>query len=394
MGEARMKTTSRCRLGAASPFGLALPSGTPTASQLYAPRGVFLNDDWLVAADTGNHRILLWRGLPTRDGQPADVVLCQPDFFTEGANAGGRGPANGLHLPTGVAIHDGRLIVADAWNHRLLVWETVPIASDTPPDYAIGQPNIEAVEPNQWGEARADTFYWPFSFGFVGERFYVADTGNRRVLGWHGLPAPGQKADVILGQPDECSRNENRDGPVSAKSFRWPHAIAGNSNVLYVADAGNHRVLGWAGLPDSDRDADLVLGQKIFTTAIECPYTAQGQGPAAMRFPYCLALQGDTLAVADTANNRVLFWHDLPAIGAGIPADAVTGQVDFLHTGENHWKAVAPDTLCWPYGIAMHRQTLVVADSGNNRVTVWEIEEDQAPVTITEIPVAYALGDF
>jgi hypothetical protein len=387
-----MKTTSRCRLGAASPFGLALPSGTPTASQLYAPRGVFLNDDWLIAADTGNHRILLWSGMPTHDGQPADVVLCQPDFFTEGANAGGRGPANGLHLPTGLTIHDGKLIVADAWNHRLLVWETVPTVSDTPPDYAIGQPNIEAVEPNQGGDSRADTFYWPFSFGFVGDRFYVADTGNRRVLGWHGLPAPGQPADVILGQPDPHSRNENRDGPVSAKSFRWPHAIAGNSDVLYVADAGNHRVLGWTGLPDADRDADLVLGQKSFTTAIEWPYTAQG--PIAMRFPYCLALQGETLAVADTANNRVLFWHDLPPNGAGIPADAVTGQVDFQHTGENHWKAVAPDTLCWPYGIAIHGQTMAVADSGNNRVTLWDIEERPTSMALAATPAMHSIGDF
>lgn len=130
MGETRMKavfkTTARRRLGAESPFGLALPSGTPTAAQLYAPRGVFLNDDWLVVADSGDHRIVLWRGLPTQDGQPADVVLCQPDFFSEGAGAGGRGPSNGLHLPTGVAIHEGKLIVADAWHYHLLVWHTVP----------------------------------------------------------------------------------------------------------------------------------------------------------------------------------------------------------------------------------------------------------------------------
>ena len=369
-----MKSTARCRLGAESPFGLALPSGTPTASQLYAPRGVFLNDDWLVAADTGNHRILLWCGLPTAAGQPADIVLGQSGFFTEGANASGRGPSNGLRLPTGVTIHHGRLIVADAWNHRLLVWNTVPTASYTPPDFALGQPNLEAVEPNQGGDVRADTFYWPFSFGFVGDRFYVADTGNRRVLGWPGLPSPGQLPDIILGQPDAHSRNENRDGPVSACSFRWPHAIAGNRNVLYVADAGNHRVLGWSGPPETDRDADLVLGQKSFTTATEWPYVAQG--PIAMRFPYCLALQGDTLAVADTANNRVLFWDHLPSTGAGIPATAVTGQLDFDHTGENHWKAVAPDTLCWPYGIALHNKILAVADSGNNRITLWDIDTD------------------
>jgi hypothetical protein len=385
-----MKATAKCRLGAASPGGLALPAASPTPSQLYAPRGVFLDQDWLIVADSGNHRILLWHGLPVTDGQAADVVLGQPDFITEGAGARGRGPANGLHLPTGVAVHEGKLLVADAWHHRILVWETVPAVSDTPPDYALGQPNLEAVEPNQGGDARGDTLYWPYSFGFAGERFYIADTGNRRVLGWNRFPSPGQFPDVILGQSDDHTRGENRDGPVSTKSFRWPHAIAGNEDALYVADAGNHRVLGWDGRPDCDRDADLVLGQKSFTTAIEWPYTAQG--PVAMRFPYSLALQGDRLAVADTANNRVLFWNDLPRSGAGIAANEVIGQIDFLGNGENRWKSIQPDTLCWPYGLALFEETLVVADSGNNRVMLWNVEEELHAESVEEVSVPCTAG--
>ncbi len=135
-------------------------------------------------------------------------------------------------------------------------------------------------------------------------------------------------------------------------------------------------MLGWDGLPESDRDADLVLGQKDFTSAVEWPYATQG--PAAMRFPYSIALQYGMLAVADTANNRVLFWHNLPRRGAGVPANEVIGQVDFQGNGENRWKAVLPGTLCWPYGLALFQRTLVVADSGNNRVTLWEIEDTRS----------------
>jgi len=242
----------------------------------------------------------------------------------------------------------------------------------SPPDYALGQPDLSSIEPNQGGETRADTLYWPYGFGFAGDWFYVADTGNRRVLGWRGFPSPGQAPDIILGQAGAFGKDENRGGPVSARSFRWPHAIAGNRDALYVADAGNHRVLGWRCLPTQDCDADLVLGQKDFVSAIEWPYTAQG--PAALRFPYSLALRDGLLAVADTANNRVLFWEHLPATGAGVAANAVAGQLDFQGNGENHWKTIGPETLCWPYAVALHDNKLAVADSGNNRVTLWEIE--------------------
>jgi hypothetical protein len=387
-----MKARAKSQLGATSPGGLALPAANPTPSQMYAPRGVFLNRDWLAVADSGNHRILLWRGLPERDGEPADVVLCQPDFFTEGPRAHGRGPENGLHLPTGVAIHDGRLLVADAWHHRILVWNEVPEISDTPPDYALGQPDLSSIEPNQGADTRGNTLYWPYGFGFAGKWFYIADTGNRRVLGWHGFPFPDQMPHLILGQADEFGKDENRGGPVSARSFRWPHAIAGNSEVLYVTDAGNHRVLGWDGLPAKDRDADLVLGQKEFWSSVEWPYSAQG--PAALRFPYGLALRDETLVVADTANNRLLFWQNLPRTGAGIAADAVAGQVDFRGNGENHWKSIEPDSLCWPYAVAVFRDTLVVADSGNNRVTIWQLEDKATGAAKEETPVAAGVGEF
>lgn len=77
------------------------------------------------------------------------------------------------------------------------------------------------------------------------------------------------------------------------------------------------------------------------------------------------------MAVADTANNRVLWWATLPA-GSNTPADGVLGQFDFAAVGENRWDLVGRDTLCWPYGLALHGNRLAVADSGNNRVMIWE----------------------
>lgn len=363
-----------CRLGAASPGGLALPPASPTGGHLYAPRGVWTDGERVVVADTGHHRVLLWFGRPARDGVHADVVLGQPTRTSEGPAAAGRGPENGLHLPTGVAVVDGCLVVADAWHHRILVWDGVPERDDVAPAWVLGQPDASSVDPNAGGDADATTLYWPFGLASIGEVFWVADTGNRRVLGWRcgldRLPRPGERPDILLGQPSVSERSENRGAPASARSFRWPHALAGDAHRLLVADAGNHRVLGFSPSPVRDADATLVLGQPDTSTTAELAY--QPQGPSRLRFPYGIDGCDGRLAVADTANNRVLVWDAVPAAGCGAPADSVIGQPDFEAHGENRWDSVADDTLCWPYGLCWAGGLLAVADSGNNRVMLWE----------------------
>lgn len=355
-------------LGAPAPGGLALPAANPTMAYCYSPRGVFVDDDHLVVADSGNHRVLIWHGVPDRDEQPADVVLGQPDGSTEGRAAGGRGPERGMILPTGVLVHEGRLVVADAWHHRVLVWDTVPRRDDVAPDLVIGQDDASSVEPNRGRDCDAGSMYWPFGIGVVGGRFYVADTGNRRVLAWDGgIPDSDRPADLVLGQPDAAHREENRGADAAPDSFRWPHDVTGDDDTLLVADAGNHRILGWRGHPTADRGADLVIGQPDMISSAEWPY-----GPHSgdrFRFPYALVLDGGRLVVADTAQNRVLLWDGDWADGR--PADHVLAQPSFTTNGENRWSGIEKDTLCWPYGLSVHGDVLAVADSGNNRVVLW-----------------------
>ena len=356
-------------LGAAAPGGLGLPDAMPTSSQLYAPRGVWLDDDVLVAADTGNHRILIWRDPGAiASHADADVVLGQPDFTTEGAQAGGRGPGAGMRLPTGVIVVDGRLVVADAWNHRILVWNSIPTESDTAPDVVLGQGDAVEVDENRGGECGPLTLYWPFGIAMVNDWFWVADTGNRRVLGWPGVPEPDDEPKVVLGQPDAHQRDEN-GGELGPSTFRWPHDIAGDAERFFVADAGNHRLLNWTPAPEGGVDADNVFGQPDFVTAMEFAY--QPGTPSSLRFPYAIDIAEGTMAVADTANNRVLIWDRVPTTPT--PADRVLGQLDFTTGGENRWDAVLDDTFCWPYGLCLHGGRLAIADSGNNRIMVWNL---------------------
>ncbi|MFO0923502.1 MAG: NHL repeat-containing protein [Pirellulales bacterium] len=360
----------RLWLGAPSPFGLALPNATPSASQLYGPRGVWIDDERVIVADSGNHRVLIWQGVPDEDHASADVVLGQPTFSSEGPAAGGLGPRRGLFLPTSVLVMGGRLVVADAWHHRILVWNTIPRCSYESPDYVIGQDDLDSVEVNRGRTPSADTLYWPYGIAWVGDRFYVADTGNRRMLVWNGFPSQDRPADFVIGQSAFSENEENRGAEPSPRSFRWIHAIAGDAHTIWGADAGNHRILGWRQSLDADRDADWVLGQRDFASSVERPY--EEQGPDRLRFPYGIALWKNCLAVADTANNRILFWRVPPKERQGSAAWEVLGQIDFGGNGENRWIRVSESTVCWPYGICFFDGMLAIADSGNNRVMLWD----------------------
>jgi len=362
------------RLGAASPGGLMLPAAEPTAGQMYAPRGVWTDGTRIIACDSGNHRVLIWHTWPDHDGADADVVLGQPDFVSEGPAAGGESVDRGMYLPTGIAVIHGDLVVADAWHHRLLIFDGIPQSSFALPRAIFGQSNPHSVKVNRGGDPSLTSLNWPFGFAVVAGVFWIADTGNRRVLGWRGtdVPEDGRAADILLGQDDESGHSDNRGDGVGPVSFRWPHAVTGDESTLLIADAGDHRILGWTPPPlDGERAADLVLGQDDHVTNAE--FKNRPQGAQRLRFPYSAVMMGERLTVADTSNNRILLWDQLPRTGFAVPADAVLAQPDLDANGENRWDAVADDSLCWPYGLSAAQDLLAIADSGNNRVVIWRL---------------------
>ena len=363
---------------------LAVPV-SPTPWTLFGPRGGCLfggNDQremrWpMYIADTGHHRLLGWQQWPEADNTPADWIIGQPDFFYEGRNAKSEVTASSLNVPTGVAACGNALAVADAWNHRVLIWHEAPRASHTPADVVLGQENFSDAESNRCqADPTPATLFWPYGVHWDGARLWVADTGNRRVLMWNSLPAKnGQPANLVLGQPDFISRNENGGGAPDAASMRWPHAIGIWDGKLCVADAGDNRVMVWDGIPQTiNARCAFMLGQRDFTQ-VDHNQSLYWPNAASLNMPYGLAVAGKWLMIADTANSRLLGWQaDDSETGAA--AKLLTGQCDFHAKGDNRWQPPVRDSLCWPYGMAACGKTVLVCDSGNNRVLLWRLAQE------------------
>ena len=361
---------------------LAIPV-EPTATTLFGPRGACLVSETgaLWVSDTGHHRLLGWRNRPQQDGQPADWVIGQPNFNSEGQNAKKTPVAATLSVPTGVGVCGSGLAVADAWNHRVLIWKSLPEDSNVPADLVLGQADFTDNESNRGSlDADANTLHWPYGVLYHQGRLFVTDTGNRRVLIWNELPQEnGQPADVVLGQPDMVSRNENGGGSPTASSMRWPHSITFWQDNLVLIDAGNNRAMIWEGIPtENNTPCAVVLGQKNLAS-VEMNQGVYCPTPSSLSLPYGVATWGDWLLVADTANSRLLGWKKPLSILSlqGADADGITGQRDFQSKGENRDFGLAMrDTFCWPYGIQICGNTAVIADAGNNRVLLWDLTPD------------------
>jgi len=351
--------------------GLAEPIA-PAADSLFGPRGAMLvgSDGPLVVADTGHHRLLIWRRRPREDHAPADLVIGQPDFTREGRNAKGDVGAATLNVPTGVAAGAGVVCVADAWNHRVLIWHGMPERANQPADVVLGQVDMCGGIANRGGEPGADTLNWCYGVAICDGKLFVADTGNRRVLMWDAIPERhGAPADLVLGHTSFTTRDENAGADAGAVGMRWPHGIAMWGDELVVGDAGNNRVMGWRARPrDNGCACDYVLGQAS-ATGVDHNQSAYYPTARTLNMPYGLAVLGDRLAVADTASSRLVAFA---ARDTNAPAGWLAGQPRFSDKGDNRWAPAARDSVCWPYSIAACGATAVVADSGNNRVMLWE----------------------
>ena len=349
-----------------------------SADSLNSPQGVALDaSNNLFVADVNNNRALVFfspipmtqvQGVVGNFGDAtADVTVGQPDLANGECNRGGSATLTSLCMApffgVGIAV-DGadNLYVADTKNNRALEYNG---------PFGYGQTNNVTADLVFEGNNLAQPS------GVAADsngNFYVSSEQHHQVYEYT-QPVALMTASLLNLMIGPGAQNPN------AASLQFPMGLGIDGvNNLYVADQANNRVLEFNEFGSPGNKVANGAGGQI-DRAHNGPNFVDAIGE---RTPGGIAVDATSqpprrhLYVADTANNRVLGWRDVASFVAAQPADVVLGQPDLFSFKCNNGIAagdvggLGADSLCGPARMAVDQQgNLYVADSGNNRVLVY-----------------------
>jgi hypothetical protein len=321
----------------------------------------------IYVADSSAHRVMTYDASSGLSNGASGTAIGQATGMEGEPNRGGAPGPGTLSSPGGVTAQGGTLVVADSGNHRILIYG----GSELPTDHrdatlVLGQRTFGTGWRN--GKRLAS----PSDVLVVEGQLVVADTANHRVVIYGDVPRSGDPEPVrVLGQQDPYGTLPNRGGVPSAATMRFPTSLATDGTRLLVSDSGNHRVLIWSSLPDTDgAPADLILGQP--TEDVSSPNAGALATARTLDSPRGLSTRGDWVAVADSRNHRVLLFGPLDQLVGYDRAIEVYGQSTFVGVEANQGLP-APDsfTLRHPEAVRFSRDRVYAADAGNHRVLAW-----------------------
>lgn len=300
-----------------------------SASTLTLPKSVYSDGTKMYVADTGNNRVLIWNSIPTGNNTTADVVLGQTIFTTNNTIATG---ATSINSPNGVIVEGSQLLVADNIG-RVLIWNTIPTASNTAANLVIGAAGLTSTPT---GASTATTFI-PTSISSQAGRLFITDGSHHRVLVYNTIPvANGAAADLVFGQTTLTGSTQG----TTATTLKTPSFAQYDGTKLYIADQGNHRVLIW-NTPSfvaatNGQTANVVLGQSLFTTG-----TAPAVPTATSLFsPNFLFSTGTKLfipqGIGSFSMNRVSIFNTIPT-GNNTAADTLLGKATLTATAYSNY---------------------------------------------------------
>jgi sugar lactone lactonase YvrE len=372
--------------------GFSSPVGSVSATSECFPIAVREDSSGAVwITDTNNNRVLKYPA-PLSSGEAASLVLGEVDFTH---NSGNFIDASALNGPLSPYVDpSGHVYVADQRNHRVLGWKTAAsLVTGQPADLVIGQPDFEQNACNNsafGGGVTAQTLCNPE--GEVVDsagNLWVGDTSNSRVLRYPSpfttapcltLPCAGLTATIVIGKANFTSNGCDAGGISASTLCSAPGVGLDSAGDLYVADFSDSRVLFYAAPLTSGKAATQVFGQKGSFATPTC--NQGGLSADSLCNPNGLSVDAsNNLWVADFSNSRVLTYLNpqAPASGGcpspGTPgcagdttADLVLGQGSSFTTNSCRKFNGTQDDLCNPAGVTVDfAGNVYVADDNNNR---------------------------
>lgn len=331
------------------------------ARGLNGPVGVTCTNDALAVVDTGNSRVLVWRPLPATSFEAATTVMGQPDFST---NAAGTDSVT-LNRPQGVTMVGNRIYVADTDNHRILIWNTIPIQSGTNANTVLGQVDFTSGAPNAGGAVSGNGFRTPTAMASDGTRFVAADTGNNRVLLWNNAPSAGMPPSFVLGQATFTEGTAPQSETLA--TLQQPQGLAFIGTTIIIADTEGNRLLGFSrAITANNQLADYAFGKSVRQGGILPVYDAD-----TLASPRGIVPTASDVYVADSQSHRVVVL-DRPQAAGFSSAKAVLGQTT-LASGAKRSPRLGVDgtSLGLPMDVVIHGDQMLVVDFLYHRVLGW-----------------------
>ncbi|MDP9055128.1 MAG: hypothetical protein M3N93_12650 [Acidobacteriota bacterium] len=196
-------------------------------------------------------------------------------------------------------------------------------------------------------------------------------------------------ASLVLGQPDFVSSGFPLTPNAKGTTLRNPSGVATDGQILVVADTDNNRILIWTTLPQvNGQPANLVIGQADFShNSTSVPPNAKS-----LRGPSGVWLADGKLYVADTQDNRILIYNQIPTTN-NAAADVVIGQPNFTsflqpNPTQSNGTPTASN-MQDPVSVTTDGTRMFVTDLGQHRVLIW----NTIPTT-NGAPADIALGQI
>jgi len=282
----------------------------------------------------------------------ASRVYGQGGSFTQNTANNGGLSASSLNSPNGIALDIvNGIYLSDSNNNRILYFPADNVVATR----VYGQAGSFTSNTQNNGGVTASSLLIPKGLTLDSlNNLYVADAGNNRVLFYN---SGSTAASRVYGQGGSFNQNLANNGGVSASSLNSPLCVrVDNSGNVYVCDANNNRVLFYSGTSTT--------ATRVYGTGGS--FTSPGTGSASattLLTPQDVTFDSSgKIYISDSGFNRILIF-----IGTSTTATSVIGQTSLTSSSTGCTSV----NLGAPVGLHMLANgNLYVAD-GNSRVLLF-----------------------